>query len=153
MYTLTYDLCAKLLIYNYPRMSRLIILSATIVLVFNPIGTSAITHPYCSAPIEGPIESNLISEIDNVSKGTCDTLCQDEETCGVYTYYPAGTLLPDGTCYLLTALGEPIRECEENSCVSGLPNCEGSICAFIEGGVMFPEGILMTGDTAVPRDI
>ena len=71
-------------------MSRLIILSATIFLAFIPISTSAIT--YCSAPIEGPFESNLISAIDNVSdEETCDVLWQDEETCGVYTFYPAGT--------------------------------------------------------------
>ena len=87
-------------------MSGLFILSATIVLVFNPIFASAIA--YCSAPIEGPIESNLIGAIDSVpDEETCDVLCQDEETCGVYTFYPAG---PAGTCYLLTALGEPIRE-------------------------------------------
>ena len=64
----------------------------------------------------------------------------------MYTYHPANNPTLPETCYLLTALGEPIRECEEDTCVSGLPNCEGSICAFLEGGVMYPQGISVTGE-------
>ena len=39
------------------------------------------------------------------------------------------------TCYLLTGLQDPIRECEgdpgNSTCATGLPNCEGSLCAFL----------------------
>ena len=104
---------------------------------------------YCSAQIEGPLGSNLISVIDGVSdEETCDKLCQDEQMCMVYTYHPANNPTLSETCYLLTALGEPIRECEGDTCVSGLPNCEGSICAFLEGGIMNPQlqGVLVTGE-------
>ena len=93
--------------------------------------------------------SNLISVIDGVSdEETCDKLCQDEQMCMVYTYHPANNPTLSETCYLLTALGEPIRECEGDTCVSGLPNCEGSICAFLEGGIMNPQlqGVVVTGE-------
>ena len=79
-------------------------------------------------------------------EATCDQLCQDEQMCEVYTYHTANKPTLPETCYLLTSLGEPIRECEGDTCVSGLPNCEGSICAFMEGGVKYPEGILVTGE-------
>ena len=130
-------------------MFRLFILSATMVLTSNPINTLAQPPPFCSAPIEGSLDmaSNLISTIEFVSdEETCDKLCQDEQACKVYTYHPAGSPTDSEICYLLTALEEPIVECQENACVSGLPNCEGSVCAYIEGGVMFPNGMVVTGE-------
>ena len=94
----------------------------------------------CSAPIEGTLGSNLINVIDDVSdKETCDKLCQDEEICSVYTYHPANNPTFPETCYLLTEIQEPVRECMGDTCETGLPDCEGNVCAFIVDGAMFPQ--------------
>ena len=103
----------------------------------------------CSALIEGTLGDNLLNVIGGVSdEETCDRLCQEEDGCSVYTYHPAVNPTFPETCYLLTALQDPVRECEgdpgNTTCVTGLPNCEGSLCTFLEGGNMFPNGILAT---------
>ena len=134
---------------NCLKMFRFFILSAAMVLTFNPINTSAQSPVYCSAPIEGSTDfaSNLIAIITDVKdEKMCDDFCQIEQGCKVYTYHPVGSPTDSEYCYLLTTLEGPIIECQENACVSGLPNCEGSVCTYIEGGVMFPDGIVVTGE-------
>ena len=81
---------------------------------------------------------------DVLDEGTCDKLCQDEETCSVYTYHPANNPTLPETCYLLTTIQGPIRECEGDTCVTGLPNCEGNVCAYVDEGMMLPQGVLIT---------
>ena len=101
--------------------------------------------PFCSAAIEGPLSTNLITVIDNVdSEEECDSSCVLEAQCTVYTFHRSNDSTYPRTCFLLTELGLPIRECEGETCVTGLPNCEGSICAFIEKGLMFPQGVIVT---------
>ena len=101
--------------------------------------------PICSASIQGPLSSNLITVIDNVdSEEECDSSCVLEDQCAVYTFYRSNDSTYPSTCFLLTELGLPIRECEGETCVTGLPNCEGSICAFLDGAVTYPQGILVT---------
>lgn len=126
-------------------MFRLLLLSAAIGLISYPISTLAqIPNGKCSAPIQSAVVgANFIDSIYNVAdEKTCDELCQDEQNCTVYTYYPNNG---DQTCFLLTHLENPVNECFDNNCVTGLPNCEGSICAFVKYGEMFPQGILVTG--------
>ena len=103
------------------------------------------TRPtFCSAPIEGTLGANLVAVIDNVgSEEECDSSCQLEEQCAVYTFRRGNDSTYPNTCFLLSALGEPVRECEDATCVTGLPNCKGSICAYVEGGIMFPQGMLV----------
>ena len=124
-------------------MFRLLLLSAAIGLISYPISTLAqLPNRKCMAPINGAVVGqNFIDSIYNVADAeACDKLCQDEQNCTVYTY------IGNQTCYLLTHLESPINECYDNDCVTGLPNCEGSICAFIgPSGEMFPRGILVTG--------
>ena len=68
----------------------------------------------------------------------------------MYTYHPAINPTFPETCYLLSDLQEPIRECEgdqgNTTCVTSLPNCEGSLCTFLQNEMMFPNGILVTGE-------
>ena len=126
-------------------MLRLLLLSAAIGLISYPISTLAqSSNGKCTAPIIGAVVGqNFIDSIYNViNTETCDKLCQDEQNCTVYTY------VGNQTCFLLTHLESPISDvgCYDNDCVTGLPNCEGSICTFIgASGEMFPHGILVTG--------
>ena len=107
--------------------------------------TSAAVIADCSAPIEGTLGSNLIRVVEDIfDKETCDKLCQDEETCSVYTYHSASNPASPETCYLLTAIREPVSECLGGTCETGLPNCEGKVCAFVVDGAMFPMGVKMT---------
>ena len=101
--------------------------------------------PFCTAPIEGTLGGNLVSVIDNVeSEVMCDLSCRQEEQCAVYTFHRSNDTTYANTCFLLSALGEPIRECEADTCVTGLPNCEGGICKYLDEGVMLPQGVLVT---------
>ena len=100
--------------------------------------------PFCTAPIEGTLGANLVAVIDNVdSEEECDSSCVLEAGCALYTHHRNNDSTYPNTCFLLSALGEPVRECEDATCVTGLPNCEGSVCAFIVGGIMFPQGVLV----------
>ena len=129
-------------------MFRLLLLSAAMGLMSCPISTLAqSSNGKCTAPINGAVVGqNFIDSIYNVADAeACDKLCQDEQNCTVYTYYPNNG---DQRCFLLTHLESPISDvgCYDNDCVTGLPNCEGSICTFIGPfGEMFPRGILVTG--------
>ena len=72
---------AQFLVDICPMMYQLLLLSATIALLSNPISASA-QQPFCSAPIEGTLGPNVIRVVDDVSdEETCDKLCQDEEMC------------------------------------------------------------------------
>ena len=98
---------------------------------------------YCSAPIEGTVGANLISVIGDVSdESTCKQMCQEEAPCSVYTYHWANSTSSPKTCFLLTNIGSPVRECADNSCATGLPDCEGSapICSYLDDGGTIQEG-------------
>ena len=119
-----------------PRMYHHLIF-AILALIISDV--TCASGAFCSAPIEGTLGSNVVAVIDNVdSAEECDLSCVAEEQCSVYTFQKSNE---STTCSLLTALGEPINECD--SCVTGLPNCEGSICAFVDGGFMYPNGLLV----------
>merc|ERR1719322_2236728 len=78
---------------------------------------------HCSAGIEGTLGSNVISVVDNVSdESTCKQSCQENARCSVYTYRPANS----GTCFLLSSIGSPVKECADGTCVTGLPDCQAS---------------------------
>ena len=40
-----------------------------------------------------------------------------------YTYHRQNSSLFPSNCFLLTAIEEPIMECEGDTCVSGTPDC------------------------------
>lgn len=79
--------------------------------------------------------------VDNVDdERLCEYSCRMEEDCNVYTYHqPNSTLFPS-TCYLLKDFAEPIRGCD--TCISGLPDCEGQICTFLNDGYMAPSLVI-----------
>ena len=72
----------------------------------------------------------LVDDVEN--EQVCEYSCQMDEDCNLYTYHqPNSTLFPS-TCFLLRSFAEPIRGCD--TCISGLPDCEGEICAFLNDG-------------------
>jgi hypothetical protein len=115
--------------------------------VTQDLASSCIT--YCSAPIEGTLGANLISVIGDVSdESTCKQRCLEEGTCSVYSYYWANSTSSPETCFLLTNVGSPVRECADSTCVTGLPDCEGSdpICSYLDDdGVIMEGGVKITG--------
>ena len=80
---------------------------------------------FCSAPIEGSLGTNLITVIGDVSdEPTCKQSCQEEALCSAYTYHWANSTSSPKICYLLTTVGSPVRECADNTCATGLPDCD-----------------------------
>ena len=47
-------------------------------------------------------------------------------------------------CYLLTELREPITYCQDGTCVSGSPDCQQSLCGYLDDGILNPNGIVIT---------
>ena len=75
---------------------------------------------FSTAPIEGKIGLNNISTTLNVkSEEQCHSSCILEPRCEVYTYHSGFSLTNPNTCYLLSALEGPFKECEEDACVTG----------------------------------
>ena len=108
--------------------------------------TEAKECAFCEAPVEGSLGSNLISVIDDVSeKEHCIESCRSEELCSMYTFHTANSSTYPSTCFLLSAIGEPIMPCQEDSCQTGFPNCDVDLCTFLDGGYVSPQGVLVTG--------
>ena len=98
---------------------------------------------YCSAAIEGTLGTNLISVIGEVAdEAKCQQLCREEVLCAVYTYQG-----PLQTCYLLTGVEGPVRECADGSCFTGPPSCGGgSYCALVDSGTPTEGGVAVWPD-------
>ena len=115
--------------------------------VTQDLASSCVT--YCSAPIEGTLGANLISVIGDVSdETTCKQRCLEEGPCSVYTYHRANSTSSPETCFLLTAVGSPVKECGDSTCVTGLPDCQVSspICSYLDDdGVIMEGGVKVTG--------
>ena len=102
----------------------------------------------CSAPFEGTLGTNVISEINGVSEElTCKQMCQEEDLCSLYTYRRANSTSSPETCYLLSSIGSPVAECADETCATGVPDCSGdsSFCAYLQDGVIMQQGVKLTG--------
>ena len=107
-------------------------------------------YNFCAAPMEGALDDNLIRVLDDIKyEGLCEESCQDDELCRFYTYHRANSSLYPSTCFLLSEIREPIRACDGDTCVSGTPSCEDSLCAFLEDGFTLQSGILAIGDNTL----
>ena len=99
---------------------------------------------YCQAPVEGVLTDNQLDFIVDVSKEACEAQCKNLTGCNYFTYHYENSSLFQETCFLLTELREPITYCQDGTCVSGSPNCDQSLCGFLEDGVLNPNGIVIT---------
>ena len=99
---------------------------------------------FCEAPVEGSLSDNLIQVLGNIEDELyCKYECQSEDRCKFYTFHRENATLQPSTCYLLSALREPLLECQADTCISGTPNCESSLCAIVDDGFIFPSGKLV----------
>ena len=107
---------------------------------------AAVCTQFCTAPVEGAMGDNIVGVIDDVGDGTiCEDSCKMEEACAIFTYHRPNSSLFPSTCFLLTALEEPIIPCDGDTCVTGLPDCLGMpICAYLEDGVIMQQGVKAT---------
>ena len=100
------------------------------------------------AGIEGTVGSNWIRVIGDVSdESTCKQSCQEDALCSVYTYHPVNSKSSPETCFLLSALGSPVKECKDDECVTGLPDCQASapICNYLDDGEIVEGGVKVEG--------
>ena len=97
---------------------------------------------FCHAPIEGVLGTNLIDFVASVSEAACEAECEVVESCHFFTYHWSNSSTNPDTCFLLKELQEPLRACEDGSCISGSTNCEYSLCGFLEDGIMYQNGII-----------
>ena len=99
----------------------------------------------CSAPVEGSLGSNLVNIIDDISEElTCKLSCVEDPSCSVYTHHGANSTFSPETCFLLSGIAAPVRECVDDTCRTGLPDCPGfSICAYLEDGVVMKQGVMI----------
>ena len=67
-----------------------------------------------------------------------------EEACAFFTYHRPNSSFFPSTCYLLSSLSEPIRVCENDTCVSGIPDCEGTLCGYLDDGYMSSSLVVKT---------
>ena len=106
---------------------------------------------FCNAPVEGQLGSeNLIDIVADISKDDCEGLCDVEEQCQFFTYHFSNATLYPSTCFLLSKIQEPITACQEaESCTSGSPNCENSLCGLLENGILFPNGSVITASKEI----
>ena len=101
----------------------------------------------CSAPVEGSLSSNLVNIVSDIPDDlTCKQSCAEDPSCSVYTYHRANSTFSPETCFLLSDLAAPLRECVDDTCRTGLPNCtDFSICAYLdEEGFILEEGVMIT---------
>ena len=99
---------------------------------------------FCNAPVEGILGENVIDIVPGVSEAACEAECEVEEQCQFFTFHFSNSTVYPSTCFLLSEIQEPITACEDETCISGSPNCENSLCTFLENGVLFPSGIIVT---------
>ena len=128
-------------------MYELLFVTASVILLSRPMGISAeLPNGTCSAPIEGTLGKNLISEINDISEElTCKQRCQEEELCSLYTYQRANSTTSPETCYLLRTIGSPVEECADETCATGVPDCTGApTCAYLVDGVIMEQGVKVT---------
>ena len=104
---------------------------------------------FCKAPVEGLLDTNLIDFIVDVTEAACEAECTILEECKFFTYHWDNSSTFPSTCFLLTELLEPITHCEDGSCLSGSPNCEQNLCGFVEDGILYPTGIVVTESKAI----
>jgi len=101
-------------------------------------------YTYCTAPVEGILTDNQVDFIVDVSEAACEAECTIVPECNFFTYhYGNSSTFPD-TCFLLTELREPISYCQDGTCISGSPNCNQSICGYLDDGMLYPNGIVVT---------
>ena len=73
----------------------------------------------------------------------CSQLCRDTAGCSFITFYGQNHQGMADTCFLLSAIKEPIRKCE--NCESSPIDCSESMCGFLDSnGTMIPSGVLLT---------
>lgn len=100
---------------------------------------------FCNAPVEGILSDNVIDIVPDVSEAACEAECEVEELCQFFTFHFSNSTLYPNTCFLLSEIREPITACQEDeTCTSGSPNCENSLCGFLENGILFSNGIMVT---------
>jgi len=109
--------------------------------------TENVESVYCAANVEGSYDlsstGNVIDTVQVQTKAACEAECTVIESCNFFTVYGNSSGIP-WMCYLLTELREPITYCQDGTCVSGSPNCDQSLCGFLEDGVLHPNGIVIT---------
>ena len=113
-------------------------------------------YDFCAAAVEGALGDNIISVLDDVkNEKLCSESCDYDEQCNFYTYHRGNSSLYPSTCFLLSEIREPIRACDGDTCVSGTPNCQDSLCTFLEGGFSLQSGVLTIDDNTLvqTRDI
>ena len=102
---------------------------------------------FCNAPVEGAIGENLIDFVSEVSEAACEAECTIREECNYFTYHWDNSTTFPATCFLLEELLEPITHCEDGTCISGSPGCVRTgqnLCAFLDNGILYPNGIVVT---------
>ena len=98
----------------------------------NPFFFHYTAEAACTAPITGLAENNIIQEIADVDcEGKCLTKCLLEDQCTFYTYYRKNDTLFSGSCFLLSALKDPV-ECQGNTCATG--RRDGQCCGYYING-------------------
>ena len=80
----------------------------------------------------------------DVTEAACEAECQIQEGCNFFTYHNSNSSTYPETCFLLTELREPITHCENETCLSGSPNCDQNVCGFLDEGILYPNGIVVT---------
>ena len=111
-------------------------------------------NKFCTAPVEGVLGDNIIKIVDDVeNERICEANCQMEEACEIYTFHLPNSSFFPSSCFLLTALGEPIRPCEDSgTCVSGTPGCDGTLCTYLEDGYM-ASSLVVKSDASTGIDL
>ena len=104
---------------------------------------------FCNAPVEGQLGDNLIDIVAGVSEAACEAECEVVEQCQFFTFHFSNSTLYPSTCFLLSEIQEPIIACQNETCITGSSKCENSVCGFLENGVLFPSGIIVTETTEV----
>ena len=99
---------------------------------------------YCQAPVEGVLGDNQLDFIVDVSEAACEAECKVLTGCNFFSYHYENSSLFQETCFLLTELREPITYCRDGTCVSGSPDCQQSLCGYLDDGILNPNGIVIT---------
>ena len=104
---------------------------------------------FCSAPVEGILSDNQVDFIVDVSEAACEAECTIAPECNFFTYHYGNSSTFADTCFLLTELREPISYCQDGTCISGSPNCNQNFCGYLDDGMLYPNGIVVTESKAV----
>ena len=88
---------------------------------------------FCNAPVEGQLGGeSLIDTVADINEAECENLCDVEEQCQFFTFHFSNSTVYPSTCFLLREIQEPIVPCQDETCTSGSPNCENSLCGFLQ---------------------